>query len=116
MAAAHFDHLDVVLAALADPTRRAIVERLLARGELTVGDIAERFRISAPAISRHLRVLEDAGLVERRVERQWRIVRVKRDALRGVESWLDRARRHWNDALDRLEAVAARETPKRRKS
>jgi DNA-binding transcriptional ArsR family regulator len=108
--------LDAVLLALADPTRRAIVERLLARGETTVGEVAEPFRISAPAISRHLRVLESAGLIERRAEGQWRIVRVKPDALRSVDSWLDRARRHWTDALDRLEAVAARETSKRRKS
>ena len=116
MIAPRSDHLDAVLAALADPTRRAIVERLLARGELTVGDLAEPFRISAPAISRHLRVLEDAGLVERRIDKQWRVVRAKPDALRGVDSWLERARRHWSDALDRLEAVAARETPKRSKS
>ena len=109
-------HLDAVLTALADPTRRAIVERLLARGELTVSEIAAPFRISAPAISRHLRVLEDAGLVERRIDKQWRFVRVKPDALRSVDSWLDRARRHWSDALDRLDAVIASETPKRRKS
>src|SRR5438067_304058 len=110
------ERLDSVLSALADPTRRAIVERLLARGELTVGDIAEPFRISSPAISRHLRVLEGAGLIERRVERQWRIVRMRVDALRPVETWLSRARRHWDDALNRLEAVAAAQTPKRRKS
>jgi DNA-binding transcriptional ArsR family regulator len=108
--------LDAVLAALADPTRRAIVERLLASGELTVGRVAQPFRISGPAISRHLRVLEDAGLIERRVERQWRIVRVRPAALRSIESWLERARRHWNDALDRLEAVAAKETAPRSKS
>jgi DNA-binding transcriptional ArsR family regulator len=108
--------LDDVLAALADPTRRAIVERLLAQGELTVGDVAEPFRISAPAISRHLRVLERAGLIERRIERQWRVVRVRPDALRTVESWLSRQRKHWTAALDRLEALAAAETPRRRKS
>jgi len=110
------ERLDSVLSALADPTRRAIVERLIARGELSVGDIAEPFRVSAPAISRHLRVLEQAGLIERRVERQWRIVRLRADALRPVETWVARARRHWSDALDRLEAAAARETPKRSKS
>jgi DNA-binding transcriptional ArsR family regulator len=110
------DRLDAVLAALADPTRRAIVERLLARGELTVGDIAEPFKISSPAISRHLRVLEGAGLIERRVERQWRIVRARPDALASVDTWLARQRHHWNDALDRLEAVVAAQTPKRRKS
>jgi DNA-binding transcriptional ArsR family regulator len=108
--------LDAVFAALADPTRRGIVERLLARGELTVGDIAEPFKISAPAISRHLRVLEEAGLIERRVERQWRMVRVRPSALRPLQSWLARQERHWSDALDRLEAVVAAETPRRRKS
>jgi DNA-binding transcriptional ArsR family regulator len=108
--------LDSVLAALADPTRRAIIERLLARGELTVGDVAEPFRISGPAISRHLRVLEDAGLIERRVEKQWRYVRARPDALRPLGSWFARQQRHWIDAFDRLEAVIAAETPKRRKS
>jgi DNA-binding transcriptional ArsR family regulator len=110
------DRLDAVFSALADPTRRAIMERLAARGELSVGDIAEPFRISAPAISRHLQVLERARLIERRTERQWRLVRLRREALRPVESWLMRQQRHWSDALDRLEALAAAETPKRRKS
>jgi DNA-binding transcriptional ArsR family regulator len=108
--------LDSVFAALADPTRRAIIERLLAAGELSVGEVAARFSISTPAISRHLQVLERAGLIERRVERQWRYVRLRPDALEPVESWLLRQRRHWNSALDRLEALAARETPKGRKS
>jgi DNA-binding transcriptional ArsR family regulator len=108
--------LDSVFAALADATRRAIVERLLAAGELSVGDIAAPFAISTPAISRHLRVLERAGLVERRVERQFRFIRVRPDALTPVETWLAGQRRHWNAALDRLEALAAARTPKRRKS
>jgi DNA-binding transcriptional ArsR family regulator len=108
--------LDTVFAALADATRRAIVERLLAAGELTVGEIAKPFAISTPAISRHLRVLEQAGLVERRVERQFRFIRVRPDALAPVESWLSGQRRHWTAALDRLEALAAERTPKRRKS
>jgi DNA-binding transcriptional ArsR family regulator len=108
--------LDALFAALADPTRRAIVERLLAKGEMSVGDIAAPFAITHPAISRHLHVLEHAGLIERRIERQWRMVRVKPDALATVESWLARQRRHWDAALDRMEAVAAAQTPKRRKS
>src|SRR5713101_3380458 len=108
--------LDAVLAALSDPTRRAIVERLLTAGELTVGDIAAPFSISTPAISRHLQVLERAGLIERRVARQWRIIRVRPRALAPLESWLSRQRRHWMEALDRLEALAAAQTPKRRKS
>ncbi len=111
------DRLDAMFAALADPTRRAIMERLAAaKGELAVGDIAEPFRISAPAISRHLQVLERAGLIERRIERQWRMVRVRREALKPVESWITRQHRHWSDALDRLEALAAADTPKRGKS
>jgi DNA-binding transcriptional ArsR family regulator len=110
------NRLDAVFAALADPTRRAIVERLAASGELSVGDVAEPFRISAPAISRHLQVLERAGLIERRTERQWRLVRIRREALKPVESWMARQHRHWSDALDRLEALVAAETPQRRKS
>lgn len=108
--------LDDLFAALADPTRRAIIERLLAAGELNVGDVAASFAISTPAISRHLQVLERAGLIERRAERQWRFVRVRADALAPVESWLSRQRRQWTAALDRLEALAAAQTPKRRKS
>lgn len=110
------ENLDAVFAALADPTRRAIVERLAAKGELTVGDIVEPFKISAPAISRHLGVLESAGLIERRIEKQWRKVRIKRAAFTTVDNWLRRQERFWTDALDRLEALAAKDTPKRRKS
>jgi DNA-binding transcriptional ArsR family regulator len=116
MAAASVPQLDDLFAALADPTRRAIVERLLAGGELSVGDVAAPFAISTPAISRHLQVLERAGLIERRTERQWRYVRVRAEALAPVEGWLSRQRRHWTAALDRLEALAAAKTPKRRKS
>ena len=108
--------LDSQFAALADPTRRAIVERLIAAGELSVGDVAAPFSISAPAITRHLQVLERAGLIERRIEQQWRYIRVRADALAPVESWLSRQRRHWTAALDRLEALAAAQTPKRKKS
>jgi DNA-binding transcriptional ArsR family regulator len=116
MQAPETTRLDGVFAALADPTRRAILERLLAEGELTVGAIAAPFGITTPAISRHIQVLEQAGLVERRVERQWRLIRVLPNALDRVESWLARQRRHWIDALDQLEAMVAAETPKRRKS
>jgi DNA-binding transcriptional ArsR family regulator len=116
MTAARVPELDSLFAALADPTRRAIIERLLAAGELSVGEVAAPFAISTPAISRHLQVLERAGLIERRVERQWRFVRLRADALAPVESWVARQKRHWTAALDRLEALAAAETPKRRKS
>ena len=114
--AASVPQLDDLFAALADPTRRAIVERLIAAGELSVGDVAAPFSISAPAITRHLQVLERAGLIERRIEQQWRYIRVRADALAPVENWLTRQRRHWASALDRLEALAAVRTPKRKKS
>jgi DNA-binding transcriptional ArsR family regulator len=116
MAIARAPQLDSLFAALADPTRRAIVERLLAAGELSVGDVAAPFAISTPAISRHLRVLERAGLIERRIDRQWRFVRVRAEALAPVESWLSRQRRHWTAALNRLETLAAAQTPTRKKS
>ena len=108
--------LDSLFGALADPTRRAIIDRLLARGELSVGEVAAPFAISTPAITRHLQVLEAAGLIERRAERQWRFVRVRANALAPMESWLSRHRQHWSAALDRLEALAAAQTHKRRKS
>src|SRR6267378_5263810 len=116
MPAARAPHLDGLFGALADPTRRAIVERLLVEGELSVGDVAAPFAVSGPAITRHLQVLEQAGLIERRIERQWRFVRVRADALTPVESWLSRQRRHWTAALNRLEALASAQTPKRKKS
>ena len=108
--------LDHVFAALADPTRRAIVERLLAGGDLTVGEIGKPFRNSAPAITRHLQVLESAGMIEKRIQRQFRVVRARPEALRPVGSWFERQQRHWSDAFDRLEAVVAAETPRQRKS
>ena len=109
-------NLDHVFAALADPTRRAILERLLSVGDLTVGEIAKPFRISAPAITRHLQVLENAGLIEKHIDRQFRVVRARPDALRPIGSWFERQQRHWSDAFDRIEAIVAAETPKRRKS
>lgn len=108
--------LNSVLAALADPIRRAIVEQLISDGDRTVGDIAAPFAISPPAISRHLQILEKAGLIERRVHRQWRFVRVRPEALGAVESWVARQKTHWTGALDRLEAAIAEETLKGKKS
>ncbi|WP_266182610.1 ArsR/SmtB family transcription factor [Dyella humicola] len=95
------DPLSATFAALADPTRRAILARL-AEGEATVGDLASPFSISAPAISRHLRVLADAGLIEREIDARWRICHLRADALRGAHDWLETYRRHWEDNLDRL--------------
>jgi DNA-binding transcriptional ArsR family regulator len=116
MATVPAPELDSLFAALADPTRRAIVDRLLGAGELNVGDVAARFAISAPAISRHLQVLERAGLIERRIEHKWRYVRLRTNALTPIESWIAHHRLQWTAALDRLEAVAAAETPDRNKS
>ena len=108
--------LGAVFSALADPTRRAIIERLLSAGELSAGAIAQPFRMSSPAISRHLRVLEEAGIVERRVDRQWRYVRIQPKALALAETWLAEQRRHWTGALDRLEVFMAAQAPKEKKS
>jgi DNA-binding transcriptional ArsR family regulator len=116
MSPARPPQLDAVFAALADPTRRAIVERLLASGEQSVGDLSRPFTITAPAISRHLRVLEQAGLIERRVEKQWRYVRIASSALAPMQTWLARQQQHWTEALDRMEALAATRTPRRNKS
>ena len=83
------DTLSVTLSALADPTRRAILARL-ARGEATVNDIAKPFDISLPAVSRHLKVLEGAGLISRGREAQWRPCRLEPRALKAVDNWLSR--------------------------
>ncbi|NRF67064.1 helix-turn-helix transcriptional regulator [Aquincola sp. S2] len=93
--------LDTTFAALADPTRRAILARL-ALGETHVGDLAQPFPISAPAISRHLRVLEDAGLIEREIDARWRICRLRPGALRAAHDWLSQYRAYWEQSLDRL--------------
>lgn len=96
--------LDATFAALADPTRRAILARL-ARGEAVVGDLARPFAISLPAISRHLRVLERARLIERRVDAQWRVCRLRPQPLHRAADWIDDYRRFWDERLDRLAAL-----------
>jgi DNA-binding transcriptional ArsR family regulator len=108
--------LNAILAALADPVRRSIVERLLNDGDKTVGEIAAPFAISAPAVSRHLQILERARLIEQRVHRQWRLVRVRPEALGEVESWISLQRRHWMEALNRPDAVISEATPRGGKS
>ena len=102
-------HLDQTFAALADPTRRAILARL-AHGEAAVGELAKPFAISLPAVSRHLRVLEEARLIERRVDAQWRVCRLRPQPLRAAADWLDDYRRFWEESLDRLAEVL--EAPK----
>jgi DNA-binding transcriptional ArsR family regulator len=109
------DPLSTTFAALADPTRRAILARL-ARGETTVGELAQPFDISLPAISRHLKVLEHAGLVERAVDAQWRRCRLTGKPLLEANEFLEQYRRFWEESLDRLaDLLETRPTAKRRK-
>src|SRR3978361_2225667 len=96
------DHLSATFAALADPTRRAILARL-ALGETSVTELAEPFDMSLPAISRHLKVLEHAGLIARSREAQWRPCRIELNALKGVDDWLQGYPRLCEERLDRLE-------------
>lgn len=101
------DTMPALFSALSDPSRLAIVERLIRDGEKTAGELAEPFAISAPAISRHLGVLERAGLIERRVERQWRRFRVRPEAIEAIDDWLSRQRKFWQASFDRLERMIA---------
>ena len=96
------DHLSATFAALSDPTRRAILARL-ASGETTVTELAQPFAMSLPAISKHLKVLERAGLVARGREAQWRPCRLEAERLKEASDWLERYRRFWEQSLDRLE-------------
>jgi len=96
------DRLDATFSALADPTRRAILARL-ASGETSVSELAEPFEMSMPAISKHLKVLQRAGLIERSREAQWRPCRLAAAPLKDVSDWLDRYRRFWEESFDRLE-------------
>jgi DNA-binding transcriptional ArsR family regulator len=100
------DSLSATLSALADPTRRAILARL-ADGEATVNEIAEPFSISLPAVSRHLKVLEGAGLISRGREAQWRPCKLQPEALKPLDVWLDRYRRFWSGSFDKMETYLA---------
>jgi DNA-binding transcriptional ArsR family regulator len=95
------DRLSTTFSALADPTRRAILARLVL-GETTVSDLARPFKMSGPAVSRHLKVLEHAGLIARSRDAQWRPCRIEPDALKGVDDWLENYRKLWEQRLDRL--------------
>jgi DNA-binding transcriptional ArsR family regulator len=97
------DQLSSTFAALADPTRRAILARL-ALGECSVTELAEPFDMSMPAVSKHLRVLQKAGLIARRKEAQWRPCRLEPAPLKEVAEWAERYRAIWEQRLDRLEA------------
>jgi DNA-binding transcriptional ArsR family regulator len=96
------DPLSLTFAALADPTRRAILARL-AEGEASVKDLSEPFDMTQPAISKHLRVLERAGLIEQGRQAQWRPRRLRAGPLRDIADWVDQYRRHWEESFERLD-------------
>lgn len=96
------DHLSATFAALADPTRRAILARLIS-GEASVTELAEPFDMSLPAISKHIKVLQRAGLIARGREAQWRPCRLEAAPLRDVADWVDHYRRFWEQSFDRLD-------------
>jgi DNA-binding transcriptional ArsR family regulator len=97
------DHLSVTFGALADPTRRAILARL-ASGEASVTALAKPFDMSLPAVSKHLKVLEHAGLISRGRDAQWRPCRLEARRLKDVDDWVERYRRLWEERLDRLDS------------
>lgn len=96
------DHLSATFAALADPTRRAILARL-ALGETSVGELAEPFAMSLPAVSKHLKVLERAGLISRSRAAQWRPCKLEAGPLKELSGWLEHYRRFWDESFDRLD-------------
>src|SRR5271154_349433 len=95
-------HLDATFAALSDPTRRAILARL-AGGEASVNELAAPFKMSLPAISKHLKVLERAGLIARGREAQWRPCRLQAAPLKDAAEWIEHYRQFWEESFDRLE-------------
>lgn len=100
------DPLSATLSALADPTRRAILARL-AQGETTVSELAAPFDISLPAVSRHLKVLEGAGLIARGRDAQWRPCRLRPDPLREVADWVETYRHFWEGGFDKMQVYLA---------
>jgi DNA-binding transcriptional ArsR family regulator len=97
------DPISNTFAALADPTRRAILARL-ASGEASVTELAEPFKMTLPAVSKHLKVLERAGLIARSREAQWRPCRLRAGPLKDADDWIERYRRHWEESFDRLDS------------
>jgi len=112
------DQLSRTFAALADPTRRAMLARL-SKGEASVNELASPFKMSLPAVSKHLKVLERAGLIARGREAQWRPARLEAAPLRDAADWIEHYRRFWEQSLDRLgdylRALKAKERKKERK-
>ncbi len=107
------DHLSQVFAALADPTRRAILARL-SKGEASVNELAEPFDITLPAVSKHLKVLEKAGLIERTRSAQYRPCRLQAAPLRDAADWIDHYRQYWEESFDRLDAYLKTVTARQR--
>src|SRR5580692_6404548 len=101
------DGLNETFAALADPTRRAILARL-ALGETSVNELAKPFEMSLPAVSRHLKVLEHAGLITRSRDAQWRPCKLRADQLKSATDWLEGYRRFWEESFDRLDGYLAK--------
>lgn len=108
-------NLDAVFASLADPTRRAILVRL-SQGQASVGEIAEPFAMSQPAVSKHLKVLESAGLIERDVDAQRRPARLNAAPMADAVAWLEEFRRFWTESFDQLDDLLTtlKETPNER--
>ena len=100
----HHDQMSMTLSALADPTRRAILSRLTS-GDANVNELARPFDMTVQAVSRHIRVLEDAGLISRRRDAQSRICRLKPQNLEAVDGWLASYRHFWNGSFDRMETI-----------
>jgi DNA-binding transcriptional ArsR family regulator len=100
------DHLSTVFSALADPTRRAILARL-AEGDATVGELSAPFPMSQPAISRHLKVLEAAGLISRRRRATARLSHLEPEPLKEATAWLERYREYWDESYERLDELLA---------
>jgi DNA-binding transcriptional ArsR family regulator len=109
------DRLSTTFAALADPTRRAILASLLL-GERSVGELAEPFEMSMPAVSKHLRVLERAGLIVQRRDAQWRRCRIEGGPLKEVSDWTGRYRQVWEERLDRLDEYVQQLKAKEKKT
>lgn len=99
----HEDQLTLTFTALADPTRRAILSKL-SRGEMSVKELSKPFKMSGPAITKHLKVLENAGLISRGREAQWRPCRLEAEKLKDAANWIDTYKVFWEESFDRLEA------------
>lgn len=110
------DQLNATFAALADPTRRAILARLAASGETSVTELARPFEMSLPAVTKHLKVLENAGLIARGRQAQWRPCRLDAQPLREVADWVEPYRRFWDESFDRLAGYLRETQPEEQKN